>query len=136
MFQVLPFFIFIATVKSDPWSCPSYKGCKKWWWSFDNWCHDDNNNAECNNFDGGACCPGDDPYPEWDKYCTECKCLQEQKRDDNWSWNALSVLATHPSFTSKSKNWHIGSTKENVDIWSDKKCKKQKKKCFKVLVGL
>ena len=41
----------------------------------DEYCHDENNNAGCN-YDGGACCPGDDPPRLWDAYCSVCECLE------------------------------------------------------------
>ena len=42
-------------------------------WANDNFCDDENNNPLCN-FDGGACC--DNPYSQWDRYCTFCACLE------------------------------------------------------------
>ena len=47
-------------------------GCGSPEWADDQYCDDENNNAGCN-WDGGACCNNLDP--EWDKYCTDCKCL-------------------------------------------------------------
>ena len=38
-------------------------------------CDDGNNNAGCN-YDGGDCCPGDDPPSGWDNYCLVCECLE------------------------------------------------------------
>ena len=49
-------------------------GCAYPDWAADSWCDDENNNAECNNFDGGACCNND--HPTWNDYCTDCECLQ------------------------------------------------------------
>merc|ERR1712156_951791 len=40
----------------------------------DNFCDDKNNNERCN-WDGGACCEGRLFNPNWDKFCTECECL-------------------------------------------------------------
>ena len=40
----------------------------------DNFCDDQNNNERCN-WDGGACCEGRLFNPNWDKFCTECECL-------------------------------------------------------------
>ena len=50
------------------------KGCTYPHWAEDRWCDDENNNAACNNFDGGACCNND--RPGWNDYCTDCECLQ------------------------------------------------------------
>ena len=47
-------------------------GCGSPNWVGDNFCDDENNNAECN-FDGGDCC-GDDVNTQ---YCTACECLEE-----------------------------------------------------------
>ena len=49
-------------------------GCASPNWAADSWCDDENNNAECNNFDGGACCNNE--HPTWNDYCTDCECLQ------------------------------------------------------------
>merc|ERR1712001_54772 len=51
-----------------------FGGCGSAHWAEDCWCDDENNNADCNNFDGGACCNSN--IPGWDYYCSECQCLQ------------------------------------------------------------
>ena len=43
----------------------------------DGQCDDDNNNEDCG-YDGGDCCPGDDPPQSWNTFCTECKCIKDK----------------------------------------------------------
>ena len=52
-------------------------GCSYPEWANDEYCDDINNTPECD-YDGGACCPGDNPAEGWDDYCTLCEC-----RNDN-----------------------------------------------------
>ena len=47
-------------------------GCGSPHWATDQWCDDENNNADCN-WDGGACCNND--FSGWDTYCSACECL-------------------------------------------------------------
>ena len=49
-------------------------GCGLPEFASDNFCNDENNNAECN-WDGGACCNKQDDG--WNTTCTECKCLRK-----------------------------------------------------------
>lgn len=51
---------------------PPPKGCGSPQWAKDDWCDDENNNAECA-YDGGACCGN--TMPGWDNYCNACACL-------------------------------------------------------------
>merc|ERR1712172_61399 len=51
---------------------PPPTGCGSPQWANDNWCDDENNNADCN-WDGGACC--NNSFGGWDNYCTDCACL-------------------------------------------------------------
>ena len=44
-------------------------------WIGDGECDDLTNNAECN-WDGGDCCPDQNPNPDWDDKCSECLCLR------------------------------------------------------------
>ena len=53
-------------------------GCQHPDWANDLYCDDGNNNAGCN-YDGGACCPGSNPWDGWDKYCSVCECLEGMK---------------------------------------------------------
>jgi len=39
----------------------------------DGYCDDHYNTPACK-FDGGDCCPGSNPKPDWKDYCIECKC--------------------------------------------------------------
>jgi len=43
-------------------------------WIGDNFCDDQNNNAECG-FDGGDCCQ-EEAGEGWDNYCSECLCIE------------------------------------------------------------
>jgi len=54
---------------------PPTSGCGSPQWANDQWCDDENNNADCN-FDGGACCFND--FSGWDTYCNDCECLECQ----------------------------------------------------------
>lgn len=68
------------------------------WWG-DKYCDDFMNSEDCG-FDGGDCCQ-DSPPRGWNSYCTECKC---HKTNDD--------LITPPC----------------EDIWSERKCKKKKRR--------
>merc|ERR1712062_806546 len=52
-------------------AAPPSTGCGSPQWQGDNFCDDENNNAECA-FDGGDCC-GDDVNTQ---YCSACECLE------------------------------------------------------------
>merc|ERR1719483_2014458 len=52
---------------------PPPTGCGSPTWAEDQWCDDENNNADCN-WDGGACCFND--YSGYDNYCNDCECLE------------------------------------------------------------
>lgn len=47
-------------------------GCGSPDWANDQFCDDENNNADCN-WDGGACCANN--ASGWDDWCTDCECL-------------------------------------------------------------
>merc|ERR1712156_1264383 len=49
---------------------PPPSGCGSPQWANDEWCDDENNNAECN-WDGGACC--NNTGAGWDNYCSACE---------------------------------------------------------------
>merc|ERR1712021_62204 len=53
-------------------TAPPPTGCGSPTWAEDQWCDDENNNADCN-WDGGACCNND--FGGWDNYCSACECL-------------------------------------------------------------
>ena len=56
-----------------PQTTPPNNGCGSPSWANDQWCDDENNNAQCN-WDGGACCNNN--YAGWDTYCTDCECKE------------------------------------------------------------
>ena len=43
-------------------------------WADDRYCDDDNNNEDCNGYDGGACCEGPESPSGWNTYCDDCIC--------------------------------------------------------------
>lgn len=53
-------------------AAPPKDGCGSPQWATDEFCDDENNNAECA-WDGGACCNND--ATGWDNYCNDCACL-------------------------------------------------------------
>ena len=48
-------------------AAPPPTGCGSPQWAEDQWCDDENNNADCN-WDGGACC--NNAFGGWDTYCS------------------------------------------------------------------
>jgi len=54
-------------------------GCGSPQWATDEWCDDENNNADCN-YDGGACCSN--TFGGWDTYCTDCECKDPNNVED------------------------------------------------------
>ena len=96
---------FTTTTTEAPTTTP---GCGLPVYANDEYCDDENNNAECN-WDGGACCSN--TSSGWDAYCSACQCLDP---------NAGTIAPV---------------TCE--DEWPEKKCLKKKKKgkCNKVWVA-
>ena len=63
-------------------------GCNSPEWANDQYCDDENNNADCN-WDGGACCGNN--ASGWDNWCTDCECLDPNGGSDtpcNDIWKA------------------------------------------------
>ena len=56
-----------STMTNDGCHYPQYEG--------DGSCDDENNHVGCN-YDGGDCCPGDDPPSGWNEFCSICQCLE------------------------------------------------------------
>ena len=115
------------------------EGCGIPEYAEDEYCDDSNNNKGCN-YDGGACCPGDDPMEGQDKFCDACECLDPNAGGDS------NCLDKWPEKKCKkmAKKCKKKKVKQNcmktcdacgedgcMDNWSDKKCKKMKKKCKK-----
>jgi len=82
-------------------AAPPPTGCGSPQWAEDQWCDDENNNADCN-WDGGACC--NNAFGGWDTYCSACEC-----KDQNAGTTTTTVAPC-------------------VDIHPTKKCEKRKKK--------
>ena len=51
---------------------PPPPGCNAPEYANDEYCDDENNNADCD-WDGGACCANN--ASNWDIFCTDCECL-------------------------------------------------------------
>jgi len=64
---------FSTTTTTTTTTEPPMTGCGSPHWATDQWCDDENNNADCN-YDGGACCFND--FSGWDTYCNDCDCLE------------------------------------------------------------
>lgn len=60
-------------------------------WKGDGECDDSNNNADCD-WDNGDCCEPHWKVPGWDRYCSDCQCL-----DPNWP----STTTTSPFSTTR-----------------------------------
>ena len=54
-------------------------GCGSPEWANDQYCDDENNNADCN-WDGGACCGNN--ASGWDNWCADCECLDPNGGSD------------------------------------------------------
>merc|ERR1712051_867422 len=59
---------FSTTTWATTTTEPPMTGCGSPHWATDQWCDDENNNADCN-YDGGACCFND--FSGWDTYCDD-----------------------------------------------------------------
>jgi len=64
-----------TTSAPSPTTAAPPSGCGSPQWKGDDYCDDENNNAECN-YDGGDCCNNN--KPGWDNYCQACECLESQ----------------------------------------------------------
>jgi len=64
---------------SAPTTVSPPSGCGSPQWATDEWCDDENNNADCN-YDGGACCSN--TFGGWDTYCTDCECKDPNNVED------------------------------------------------------
>jgi len=71
-------------------------GCGSPQWATDEWCDDENNNADCN-YDGGACCSN--TFGGWDTYCTDCEC-----KDPNNVEDCVDIWKTKKCQRKKNKN--------------------------------
>jgi len=68
-----PAFSTTTTTTTTTTTPPPMTGCGTPHWAKDQWCDDENNNADCN-WDDGACCFND--YSGYDNYCNDCECLE------------------------------------------------------------
>jgi len=94
------------TTALPPTTAAPPTGCGSPQWANDQWCDDENNNAECN-WDGGACCNND--FGGWNQYCTDCECLDP---------NAGGGTTTEaPTTTAAPTN--CGSPQWATDQWCD-----------------
>lgn len=120
-------------------AAPPTSGCGSPQWVGDDYCDDDNNNAECE-YDGGDCC--DNNMDGWDTYCSECECKEPnpapQPCTDEWP---LSQCEKRKERGKCSKINVARKCKETcgfcgcVDIWPVEKCEKKKGKCGKAKIA-
>jgi len=68
-----------TSAPSPTTASPPSSGCGSPQWANDEWCDDENNNADCN-YDGGACCSN--TFGGWDTYCTDCECKDPNNVED------------------------------------------------------
>merc|ERR1711963_861782 len=87
-------------------AAPPTNGCGSPQWATDQWCDDENNNADCD-WDGGACC-GDNVNTQ---YCTACECL-----DPN---NGGPTTTTTTTTTTTITTTGCGSPQWATDQWCD-----------------
>merc|ERR550539_2116256 len=81
---------------SAPTTASPPSGCGSPQWATDEWCDDENNNADCN-YDGGACCSN--TFGGWDTYCTDCEC-----KDPNNVEDCVDIWSTKKCQRRKNKN--------------------------------
>merc|ERR1739846_75608 len=81
---------------SAPTTVSPPSGCGSPQWATDEWCDDENNNADCN-YDGGACCSN--TFGGWDTYCTDCEC-----KDPNNVEDCVDIWSTKKCERRKNKN--------------------------------
>ena len=93
---------------------PPTDGCGSPSWANDQWCDDENNNANCN-WDGGACCNND--FTGWDTYCNTCECLDP---NGGGSTTTGSPTTTElPGSTTDVPTEGCGSPSWATDQWCD-----------------
>merc|ERR1719495_405076 len=92
---------------------PPTSGCGSPQWATDQWCDDENNNADCD-WDGGACCNND--FSGWDQYCNACECL-----DPNNGGPTTTTTTTTTTITTTTVNdlTGCGSPQWATDQWCD-----------------
>jgi len=69
-----------TSAPSPTTTSPPSSGCGSPQWATDEWCDDENNNADCN-YDGGACCSN--AFGGWDSYCIDCECKDPNNVEDD-----------------------------------------------------
>jgi len=85
-----------TSAPSPTTASPPSSGCGSPQWANDEWCDDENNNADCN-YDGGACCSN--AFGGWDTYCTDCEC-----KDPNNVEDCVDIWKTKKCQRKKNKN--------------------------------
>jgi len=75
-------------------------GCGSPQWANDQWCDDENNNAECA-WDGGACC-GDDVNTQ---YCSACECLDPANGGPTTTTTTTTTTQPPPTDACGSPQW-------------------------------
>ena len=93
---------------------PPTDGCGSPAWANDQWCDDENNNANCN-WDGGACCNND--FSGWDTYCNACECLDPNGGGSTTTGSPTTTEA--PVSTTDVPTEGCGSPSWATDQWCD-----------------
>merc|ERR1711973_53303 len=93
---------------------PPTSGCGSPQWANDQWCDDENNNAECN-WDGGACC-GDNVNTQ---YCTACECLDPNEGGTTPTSTTTTTTITTTTTTVNNTLTGCGSPQWANDQWCD-----------------
>merc|ERR1719291_448287 len=108
-----------TTTTAAPTTTGTPSGCGSPQWAEDQWCDDENNNADCN-WDGGACC--NNAFGGWDTYCSACEC--KDPNAGTTTTTAAPCVDIHPTKKCE-KRKKKGKCSKN---WMKKKCEKRKKK--------
>merc|ERR1712203_900850 len=101
-------------------AAPPPTGCGSPQWAEDQWCDDENNNADCN-WDGGACC--NNSFGGWDTYCSDCQCLDPNV--EATTTTEAPCVDIHPTWKCE-KRKNKGKCSKN---WVKKKCAKTCEEC-------
>jgi len=109
-----------TTTTAAPTTTGTPSGCGSPQWAEDQWCDDENNNADCN-WDGGACC--NNAFGGWDTYCSDCQCLDPNV--EATTTTEAPCVDIHPTWKCE-KRKNKGKCSKN---WVKKKCAKTCEEC-------
>merc|ERR1711971_926408 len=114
------FLDWIKAQMGSDGTAPPPTGCGSPQWAEDQWCDDENNNADCN-WDGGACC--NNSFGGWDTYCSACEC--KDTNAGTTTTTAAPCVDIHPTKKCE-KRKKKGKCSKN---WMKKKCAKTCEQC-------